>query len=420
MRMTYAQAQDYLYALKTQKSTYGLERMERLVARIGRKPVPCIHVAGTNGKGSVCAMLESIYRSAGYRTGLYTSPHLVYLGERVQVNRQSITPEELSARIPALRAHAEAIAAEDPAMHPSFFEFMTALALDYFSSEAVDVAIIETGLGGRLDATSVVEPNLCVITSIALDHAEILGDTLEVIAREKAGIIKEGVPVLLGNLPEEAKGVIEAIAQERSAPVYYFNGVKDTALKGRHQQINAGIANRAVELLQSCFPVTQEHVCKGLSNVVWEGRWQTLELKDGKNLILDATHNAEGARYLDENLAQLVEAVGKISIIAGTTGDARSEALMPVVATYAKEIHLVRPSQERAASFDALEKALPDSFEGECRRAILAKLFPKKQMCALGKTGDTLVVTGSLYLIGEVMAAVLPDAPTNGARLQDF
>lgn len=424
--MTYAEAQAYLYGLKTQKSTYGLERMRAMVKRMDFDRFPCVHVAGTNGKGSVCALLESIYRAAGYRTGLYSSPHLLYLGERVQVNREPISHQELASRIPELKKHAEAIAREDPAMHPSFFEFMTAVAFERFAAEAVDIALVEVGLGGRLDATNVLEPDLCVITSIGMDHAEILGDTLELIAAEKAGIIKSGVPVVLGAMPEVAQETICAIARDKGAPVYplsqYIENPKkypQSALKGRCQRINAAIASYVVELLQPRFPVAGEHVQEGLACVQWAGRWQRLPLEEGKQLILDATHNAEGAVYLDENLAELVASSGKPHMVAGTTGESRARSLMPVVARYARTIALAQPDQERAVTCDELQAHLGDAFSGEVAHVSLEDIFPKPNHCTLGVLGDTIVVTGSLYLIGEVMSRVLPNAPKDGARFQD-
>lgn len=426
----FATASIYLYGLKTQLKTYGIERMQHLAEALGQpqERFPAIHVAGTNGKGSVCALLEAIYREADYSTGLYTSPHLTYLGERIQINRVPLPPETLAARIPRLRAIAEVIAQKTPHLHPSFFEFMTAMAFESFAEVPVDIALIETGLGGRLDATNILNPALCVITSVGLDHTELLGDTLADIAREKAGIIKQGVPVAIGNLPAEAEQVITAIARERHAPLHrlrdYFPTPADEpacALPGTFQRANAALACLAATLLQERFPVTPKQRDAGLANVRWEGRWQTVPLREGKTLILDATHNAEGARYLDAQLSALTQQSGPLHILCGTTGNAqRAEALLPILARHACALHLLRPNQSRALSFEALEAAIPADFTGSVTCETLEEVFPETETCALGKPGETVVATGSIYLIGEIMARVIPGMRTDGARLQDF
>ena len=218
----YEEAKAYLYSLKHHGAKYGIDRMRLLGEKIGHpeRRFPVIHVAGTNGKGSTCAMLEAIFRLNGYKTGLFTSPHLVFQGERIQVNRKILDPDSIVKYTLQLKSIADKLAARNAADHPSFFEFMTAMAFMRFAEEAVDIGIIETGLGGRLDATNIVRPEISVITSISLDHTELLGDDLPAIAREKAGIIKEGRPVVLGCLPKEAENTIREIASQRNAPVH--------------------------------------------------------------------------------------------------------------------------------------------------------------------------------------------------------
>ena len=186
----FQETRDYLFALRNAGSKYGIDRMRRLVEALGHpeRRFPVIHVAGTNGKGSVCAMLEALYRSNGYKTGFFCSPHLVHLGERAQVNRQILSESGIIEYTRQLRPIAAAIASEDPDLHPSFFEFIAAMAFQRFASEQVDIACVETGLGGRLDATNVVDPELAIITTVSLDHTELLGDNRR-IAREKAGIL---------------------------------------------------------------------------------------------------------------------------------------------------------------------------------------------------------------------------------------
>ena len=218
----YAAVQEYLFSLKARGVKFGVDRMQSWAGALGHpeRKTPWIHVAGTNGKGSVSAMLESILRAAGWRTGLYTSPHLVRLGERVQVNREILSEAEIAAYTRELEPIADAVSRGSPDDHPSFFEFMTAMAFLHFARSGCQIAVIETGMGGRLDATNVVVPEVSVITSIGLEHCEFLGDTLAAIAAEKAGIIKSGVPVVMGHVPPEAAAVIRRTAVNRNARLH--------------------------------------------------------------------------------------------------------------------------------------------------------------------------------------------------------
>lgn len=292
----YAETLDYLYALKNRGSKYGIERMRLLATALGHpeRRFPVIHVAGTNGKGSVCAMLEALYRGNGYQTGLFTSPHLVHLGERVQVDRQMLSNEEIVHYTEQLRPVAAELGREDTDLHPTFFEFITAMAFLRFAEEPVDIACIETGLGGRLDSTNVVEPVLSIITTISLDHTELLGDTLAAIAGEKAGIIKPGKPVLMGKLPPEAEAVVRRVAAERGCTLHVLaerfpdgDALPETNLAGDFQRWNAALAVYATEILQDRFPMRS---AGALNHVAWAGRWQRLEV-DERSLILDASHN---------------------------------------------------------------------------------------------------------------------------------
>ena len=212
----------YLYSLRNQGSSYGIERMELLLDKIGRKMlnIPVIHVAGTNGKGSTCAMLDAIYRENGYKVGLFSSPHLVDLGERIRVNGKILSMDKLLGHIHVLKPYAEEIEGEFRGMHPSFFEIMTAVAFCEFAGEKVDLVVLETGLGGRLDSTNVVDPVVSVITTISLDHCHILGDTVEKIAFEKAGIVKAGRPVITGWLSFSANEVVRKVALEKNSSFF--------------------------------------------------------------------------------------------------------------------------------------------------------------------------------------------------------
>jgi dihydrofolate synthase/folylpolyglutamate synthase len=372
-------------------------------------------------------MLEAIFRSAGYRTGLFTSPHLVHQGERVQVDRQILTREEIVAYTQRLKPIAEDIERSHPDHHPTFFEFMTGMAFLRFAEAKVGVGIIETGLGGRLDATNVVDPELSIITSISLDHTEILGNTLEAIAAEKAGIIKPGKPVVLGLLPIEAERVIEQIACERQSPVFKVAEAfgpddslfPETCLPGDYQRHNAATATLAARVLKDTFTLTEANIRDGLAHVNWAGRWERHSLAD-RSIILDATHNPEGAVHLEKNLRQLIRETGtKPDILTGTLGSARARALMPVVARYAREIHLLVPKQPRACSYEELASCIPTTFTGQLHRSSVDQIFPAPGTCLAGQPGLPLVATGSIYLIGEIMEALYHELPVGEQSLQD-
>lgn len=418
----YTRIREYLYSLKNTGSKYGIDRMRLLVEALGHpeKKFPLIHVAGTNGKGSVCAILEALYRTNGYKTGFFSSPHLVHLGERAQVNRQILTESGIISYTEQLRPIATKLGKNDPDCHPSFFEFMAAMAFMRFATEQVDIACIETGLGGRLDATNVVDPELSIITTVSLDHTELLGDSIEIIAREKAGIIKPGKPVLIGRLPEDAEAVVRKIAAERGSTVYALRDrfpdestLPTTNLAGSFQRWNAALALYATELLADRFPIKST---AGLQRIDWPGRWQHIQLQD-RTLILDATHNPEGAQMLEENLSKLES---KPIIVAGTLGEDRGRSLMEVIAPYAKELHLVEPNQPRATSTTFLESCLPAEHDFEVKHNTLEQIIPAPQTCSLGNAGDTIVLTGSLYLIGEVLERLQASQPTELGSLQDL
>jgi dihydrofolate synthase/folylpolyglutamate synthase len=412
--MNYAALVDFLYAQKAHGTKFGFDRMTRLAAEIGHpeRNVPFVHVAGTNGKGSVAAMLDAVLHAAGWRTGLYTSPHLVHLGERVQVDRHRLTEEQIVAYVAELQPVVDRIAAADANDRPSFFEFMTAMAFLQFARERCDIGVIEVGLGGRLDATNIVTPEVSVITSIAMDHCEFLGDTIEQIAREKAGIIKPGKTVVLGRVPAGAEETIRAIAVERSAPVVSVVAEygEDTAnyphtnLEGDYQRWNAATATLAARALAPRWKISDHVIARGLAHVDWPGRWQRVRV-GGRLTILDASHNPEGAQVLASNLAQLVAETGRAPIvIVGVLGAARARPLIETIARFASEIRFVVPQQARACTHEELRALVPATFQGRVVPDTVARLFPSPDRCSVGRTDDVIVVTGSIYLLGEVMA----------------
>ena len=426
----YAAATEYLFALKTRGGKFGIDRMAVLTAALGHpeRAVPCVHVAGTNGKGSVAAMLDAILHVAGWRTGLYTSPHLVKLGERVQVERRILSEDEIVEYVRELRPIAERVSAHAPDDHASFFEFMTAMAFLQFARKRCDISIIEVGLGGRLDATNIVTPEVSLITSIAVDHSEFLGSELQQIAAEKAGIIKPGRPVVIGRMPAIAEKTIREVATQQGAAVISvmeefgddLARYPHTNLEGDYQRWNAATATLAARALAPKWNVTDAAITRGLEHVDWPGRWQRVRV-GGRLTILDSSHNPEGAQVLDSSLQHLFAETGRAPVvITGALGALRAKPLLETIARHAREIHLVVPQQARACSHAELEALVPAHFRGPVVRATVEALFPSAHVCTAGETDDVIVVTGSIYLLGEVMARLQPERGAGEGRLQDF
>ncbi|PTX92688.1 folylpolyglutamate synthase/dihydrofolate synthase family protein [Opitutus sp. ER46] len=427
-----ADTRRYLHGLKQRGVALGLERMQAFLAAAGGLPrdLPMIHVAGTNGKGSVAAMLEAILRHAGWHTGLYTSPHLVRLGERVQVDRRPLGAAELARLVDELRPTVDALVAPGGvSAGPSYFEFMTGLALRHFAQARCDIALVEVGMGGRLDATNLVMPEVSVITSIGLDHCDFLGTTLAAIAREKAGIIKPGRPVVIGRLPAEAEEAVRLVARAQGAPVGSVAAefgpdlatYPTTNLPGNYQRVNAATATLAARQLPARWRLTPEVIAAALLQVDWPGRWQTLQV-GGRRVLIDTSHNAEGAQVLDANLAELRRETGhRPVVVTGVLGAARARPLLEVLGRHASALHLVVPAQSRACGFEALEALLPAEWRGRAVRDEIARIFPAPGLCLSGVPLEVpLVVTGSIYLAGEVLARLEPQRGPLESDLQDF
>ncbi|MEK6869330.1 MAG: folylpolyglutamate synthase/dihydrofolate synthase family protein, partial [Nanoarchaeota archaeon] len=285
--MDYKNVLDELYSLDVPKWTLGLDRIESLLKKLGNpeKKLRCIHVAGTNGKGSVCAMISSILTGAGYKVGLYTSPHLKKFNERIRINNKLISDKDIVKYYLKIKKYVT---------NQSFFEITTAMAFLYFADKKVDFAVLEVGLGGRLDATNVVTPLVSIITNIGLEHTKYLGNTIKKVAYEKAGIIKNNVPVVTA-----AEGIalaaIKKISNERNSRLYIANKKNANyriGLKGEFQKLNAAMAIKAIGILKNNYGVKikKSNVKKGLLNAKWPGRFQFLE----KNILVDCAHNPHG------------------------------------------------------------------------------------------------------------------------------
>jgi dihydrofolate synthase/folylpolyglutamate synthase len=327
-----------------------------------------------------------------------------------------------------LKPVAEKTSANAPDDHPSFFEFMTAMAFLQFARKQCDISVIEVGLGGRLDATNIVTPEVGVITSIGVDHCEFLGAELRLIAAEKAGIIKPGRPVVMGRMPVEAEEVIQRIAAERNARVISVGGTfgdeiaayPHTNLEGDYQRWNAATATLVARELGAKWKADEATIRRGLAQVDWPGRWQRVRI-GGRLAVLDASHNPEGAQVLESNLTHLGAETGRAPVvITGALGAIRARPLLETIARFAREIHLVVPQQARACSHAELEALIPPTFRGRVVRATVEGLFPSAETCTAGGPDDVIVVTGSIYLLGEIMTRLQPARGAGEGRLQDF
>jgi dihydrofolate synthase / folylpolyglutamate synthase len=423
---------DYLVTLKRRGVALGLDRTRSLLAALGnpQAKMPVVHIAGTNGKGSVAAMIESILRAAGWKTGLYTSPHLVRLGERVQVDREPLTNAALAAYVRELRGIVDQLVRRDgESARPTYFEFMTAVAWMHFVRLKCDIAVVEAGMGGRLDATNVVDPAVSVVTSIGLDHTEFLGHTLEEIAAEKAGIVKPQRPLVIGRLPFSAERVVRAAATGQSSPVTAIAEVfgeqidryPRTNLGGEYQRLNAATAKCAIQQLGPAWHIDDETIDRALMNVSWPARWQRFDLH-GRAVIVDASHNAEGAAALDENLSRLREVLGQRPIVVvGALGETRARALLEVIVRHAADVRLVVPQQNRACRYEQLEALIPKTTVLPVSRCTVDEIFPHAGVCLPNEPIDrSVVVTGSIYLAGEVLARIDPTLGPVEHELQDF
>jgi dihydrofolate synthase/folylpolyglutamate synthase len=347
----------------------------------------------------------------------------------VQVSRNILAEEEIIAFVRELQPVADRIGAEgDAGDRPTFFEFMTAMAFLQFSRRRCGVSVIEVGLGGRLDATNIVDPEVSVITSIGMDHCDMLGNTLEAIAVEKAGIIKPGRPVVIGRMPAEAETAIRQVAKARGARVISvreefgedISRYPVTGLEGDYQRWNAATATLAARLLAPGFGITEESLRSGLARVDWPGRWQRTRI-GGRLVILDSSHNPEGASVLDTNLGQLVAEIAREPVaIVGALGSMRAGPLLEVLCRHCRELHLVVPHQSRASSFAELEGLVPATFRGRVLRSTVEELFPVPGACTAGGPDDVILLTGSIYLLGEVLSRLEPQRGPGEGRLQDF
>lgn len=411
----------------------GLQRIQALLDRLGNpeKRLQIIHVAGTNGKGSTSAMIASIMRQAGYSVGLYTSPHLQDFRERFRLNGTPISDEDLAQAVEELKPAVEEVT-QTGLDRPSFFEVVTALAFLYYANKQADILVLEVGLGGRLDATNVARPLVSVITTIGFDHMEYLGDTLAEIAAEKAGIIKETTPVVIGVRDQEAIEAIQRKAGEMDAPLYrpvdeavwtktagrlghqivdltlagqLYGGV-ELALPGEHQIRNALVAIKTVELIRPAFPqVDEAAIRRGLSAVKWPGRLELVQ--ENPPVLLDGAHNIEGIEALAAFLEEVKTEYEHVYLVMSILKDKEVAPMLHRVAHLASGITFTQNHSLRASSAEELAQIL----EGEEVEIRIIPDFPQAIRDAIAKatSRDLVCITGSLYTIAEARAILIPE-----------
>jgi dihydrofolate synthase / folylpolyglutamate synthase len=428
--MNYAQVLDLLACRgnEVQGMHLGLHRMSRVLDALGNPQAafPVLHIAGTNGKGSVAAMSESILRHAGWKTGLYTSPHLLKVGERIRVDNIVIGARHLANIAGRVVAAEKRLLRSGRLDRPlTYFEFLTTCAFEHFAASAVKIAVVEVGLGGRLDATNVVRPRVCVITGVSYDHRQILGDTIPEIAVEKAGIIKPGVPVISGCRNRAARRTIAKVARERAAPLLEISRDFDIeilrqqhgrciinlttpsgsyrqlrlGLAGVHQAWNAAIAVGAIEALQGPA-VSRSALRRGLATAEWPGRMDCYRAR--RRTLLDGAHNPEGADILRAYLLDRKET--EIHLVFGIMGDKDAAGMGSRLFPLAAQIHLAPPASPRSMRPSDIAACFPRARHRmhlhSCAQEALRAAWD-------GCPEDGLVVvTGSLYLIGELLETV--------------
>ncbi len=394
----------------------GLDRMVEALAKLGNPhlAIPFVHIAGTNGKGSTSAMVASIFQAAGLHTGLYTSPHLCRLAERIRIAGEPVEDDPF--------AEALELVMEAAPENATFFEILTLAAFIVFHRAKIDIGVLEVGLGGRLDATNVVpQPLATAITSIAFDHTSILGSTLSAITREKAGIFKKDVPVVLGPLEPEATtaalemaervGVssvhsvgehIQVISQSNEAQIVLPSGMRVTAalsLSGAHQFANAAVAVGLGEIAATRFPQVLLAIKKGLSETRWPGRLEWVKY-ERKNVLLDCAHNPHGA----EGLVAYVRAQGwkpeNVVLVFGALADKEWSTMLDLIAPLAERRVYTQPKGRAPATLEEMSARFSGEMVSEPREAIHRAL-------ALADEGDVVLVVGSIFLVGEVRAELL-------------
>lgn len=409
--MKTASLKDYLDSLILHGIKLGLHNIKELMTVVGNPQLsyPVVHVAGTNGKGSVLTFLNAMLRQAGYKTGRFTSPHLIEVNERFLINDVPISDEELFEHLDALRS-----AAKNASLTPTYFEMNTAIAFRSFAKNQVDIALVEVGMGGRFDATNIVEPDVCAITTIDYDHTQYLGETLEQIAFEKAGILKKDMPAVTGPIPESPMSIIEAQARRINTPVYHWGEEYQVSaggdvlrplityhgqayeleavplgVSGLHQVDNAGIAITLAGLLKENFTkLDQASIIKGLQLARWPGRFE--QVLDDPPVIMDVAHNPAGCRTIADAMSDCVT-------IFSVSADKDVTQMLEILAPISNPLILTKYSGARALSIPQLT-VLAKNYPHEILPTLEASI---EQGLLLASMHRPLLITGSIYAVGE-------------------
>jgi len=398
--VNFSEAENYLYALQPFGIKFGLERVSRLFELMGNphKSLRFVHLAGSNGKGSTGAMLAAGFREAGLKTGFYTSPHLVYVRERFRIDGKAITEEKFCTLTEKIYPHVERMRKESGP--PTFFEALTALAVLYFKEEKTDLVVWEVGMGGRFDATNIVDPLCSVITGISLEHCEYLGDSIEKIAFEKAGVIKAKRPLFCGRVPPSCREVIMKKCLDAGSPAKFVENPFDgeVALYGEFQKYNASLAEAVLEYLSKSLGFDLKKAIFAFSKVHWPGRMQFLS----GGILLDGAHNPESATVLANFLNERFFSE-KFTVIFGNFSDKDTlcvlKILEPAVSSFIfvpikgeRKCRQPRELQEMLSSFSALKAVSADSLESAFKIS----------------SGERTLISGSLYLVGEALKMLAP------------
>jgi len=401
--MKYNEALKYIYSRELFGVKLGLKNITNLLENLGnpQNNFKSIHVAGTNGKGSTCAFISSVLQKQGYKVGVYTSPHLVDFRERIRINGKKIPKKDVAAILAKIKPFVK---------EHTFFEIVTALAFFYFSQEKVDFAVIEVGLGGRLDATNTIIPEVSVITNVDFDHLEHLGETIDDIAFEKAGIIKEGVDAVTS---ENCRGlkVIKKICKERGCRLYLARKETGKGLKmemhGNFQKQNASLALKALEILRGKgHKISAEAVNSGMKSAKWPGRLEFIK----KNLIFDCAHNPAGAKALANELKKFRKKGKNIYLVIGIMKDKDIKGICSQLAPLAKEIIITKAKVARAAMPEKIAKFIPN----QKKVAVVGDVAEALEYARLKAGKDNLaVLSGSIFTVGEAFARIRPEPFNN-------
>ena len=425
--MNYKETVDYLYQVTPCFQNQGgdaykpgLERMQQMCEAIGnpQRYIRTIHVGGTNGKGSTTSLIASVLTAAGYKVGLFTSPHLVDFRERIRINGEMISEEEVVSFVERTRPLIESVG-------PSFFEYTTLMAFEHFHTHEVDYAVIELGLGGRLDSTNVIQPKLSIITNISLDHTQYLGNTLEAIASEKAGIIKEGVQAVIGNAGGSVRELFERVADERHAPITFCEdehtikqydelhpgmrldtvdyGLLETPLSGDAQLENVHTVLTALRILDDKVldtPLTHEEVARGFAELYklsgLRGRWETISTDP--RIVCDTAHNPAGIAVVAHQLEE--ESYDHLYIIVGMSADKDIDTNLALLPSSARYYFCTTASQRTLPAEELQQRAEAIGLRGRAYPSVEEAL---REVVALANAGDLIFVGGSNFIVAELL-----------------